>query len=224
MMLAVPWGITAFGLGLMFAARAKAPQRTWIGMLAAAIGFGYWDTVRNDGIWGDFKASLEWRWAPTAEDEFLERLASRPATADGADEQEPLAEAAWPSFRGPNRDSTQPGIALDPDWDAHSPEEVWRVRVGPGWSSFSVAGSRIFTQEQRGEHEAVVCYDAGTGAERWAYQYESRFWEAVAGAGPRATPTLSGGRLYALGAEGVLSSLDPVSGESDWHKSFSSQE
>ncbi len=109
-----------------------------------------------------------------------------------------------------------PGIVLDPDLTAHPPQEIWRMRVGPGWSSFAVAGDRLFTQEQRGEDEAVVCLDARNGKELWAHLYPSRFYEVVGGAGPRATPTWDNGRLFCLGAEGMLMRLDPASGQSLW--------
>ena len=103
-------------------------------------------------------------------------------------------------------------MVLAEDWEARPPRELWRIQVGPGWSSFAVAGRRIFTQEQRGDLEAVVAYDAGSGAELWAHEYESRFFEAMGGAGPRATPTLYEGMLFALGAEGLLHRLEPETG------------
>ncbi len=95
-------------------------------------------------------------------------------------------------------------------------KRFWRIKVGPAWSSFAVAGKRLFTQEQRGDNEAVVCYDAETGQQRWVHEYASRFWEVVGGAGPRATPTLHDGHLFALGAEGWLMRLDPLSGVEIW--------
>ena len=66
--------------------------------------------------------------------------------------------------------------------------KVWRRLVGPGWSSFAVVGDRVFTQEQRGEDEAVVCIDLATGQEIWSHEDKTRFWEVVAGAGPRPRP------------------------------------
>ena len=61
-----------------------------------------------------------------------------------------------------------------------------------------------------------MAYDTETGAELWAQAYPSRFFEAMGGVGPRATPTLSGGMLFTLGAEGLLHRLDPVTGEVVW--------
>ncbi|EMB17395.1 secreted protein [Rhodopirellula europaea 6C] len=42
---------------------------------------------------------------------------------------------------------------------------VWKVFVGAGWSLFAVAGNLLFTKEQRGENETVVCYTADEGKE-----------------------------------------------------------
>ncbi len=219
MIYAVPWGMTTFAVALIVTRWVPTSNRVWYALLAAAVGFGFWDLVRTDEIRGDFQTARSWRWQPTAEDRFLQELAARdvdrpPMAAAG----DGLAAPEWPAFRGPHRDGAQPGIVLAEDWETDPPEEIWRVPVGPGWSSFSVAGARLFTQEQRGEDEVVVCYDAATGREVWAHEYPSRFWEVVGGAGPRATPTLSEGGLYALGANGVLLRLDPLTGEPVWQR------
>lgn len=220
---AVPWGITGFAVVLIGSAKMQSTQRTWLALLGALVCFGFWDLVRTDEIRGDFQSSHSWRWQPTAEDQFLQSLASRASEDPGHVDSEPLAEPEWPSFRGPNRDSVQPGIVLGEDWQAEPPKEIWRISVGPGWSSFSVAGNRLFTQEQRGDFEVIVCYDARSGKEVWVHQYESRFWEVVGGAGPRATPTLSDGSLFALGASGILNRLDPISGELVWRQDISKE-
>ncbi|MFO0913405.1 MAG: PQQ-binding-like beta-propeller repeat protein [Pirellulales bacterium] len=127
-----------------------------------------------------------------------------------------LASASWPAFRGPLRDGKRPGVRLAEDWQAGPPREVWRTRVGPGWSSFSIAGNRLWTQEQRGPNEAVVCLRADTGETIWAHEYPGRFTESISGAGPRATPTLTPAGVFALGAQGDLMRLDPDTGNVIW--------
>src|SRR5262249_23162044 len=78
---------------------------------------------------------------------------------------------------------------------------------------------RLFTQEQRGKNEeAVVCYQADTGAQLWVHKDEAEFDEAMAGPGPRATPTYHAGRIYAMGAKGRLNCLDAVTGKPIWSR------
>jgi len=121
-----------------------------------------------------------------------------------------------PVSGGPRRDGRLAGVRIKTDWQQSPPPELWRHRIGPGWSSLAVVGDRLFTQEQRGEDEYVVCYDATNGAEVWSHHDATRFYEVVAGPGPRATPTFHAGRLYTFGANGHLNCLEAASGKPVW--------
>jgi outer membrane protein assembly factor BamB len=109
-------------------------------------------------------------------------------------------------------------VNLNTDWTSQPPRELWRRRVGPGWSSFAVVGDRAFTQEQRGEFEAVVCLDVATGQEIWSREDNVRFVEVVAGPGPRATPTFCDGKIYSQGGSGVVNCLDAATGQVIWSR------
>ena len=127
-----------------------------------------------------------------------------------------LTPIAWVGFRGAGRDNAIGGTHLNTDWAATPPVELWRRRVGPGWSSFAVAGDLIFTQEQRGENEVVSAHRLSTGAPVWRHQDAARFYESNGGPGPRGTPTVHDGRVYTMGATGIVNALDARTGARLW--------
>jgi len=178
---------------------------------------GGWTFLRTEGFDGQARNDFAWRWAPTpearllaqAEDETM-RLAPPSATRE--------TDAEWHGFRGRDRDSIIHDTRIDTDWTGTPPLAQWRRPVGPGWSSFAVSGDLFYTQEQRGDEEVVACYRVSSGEPVWRHGDPVRFWEANAGAGPRATPSLHAGRLYTLGATGILNALDAADGTVYWSR------
>jgi outer membrane protein assembly factor BamB len=170
---------------------------------------------RFHGVTGDMLPVFQWRWQ-TPSWVSLREDTNRVSKAIPAHDNELTND--WPQFQGPHRTSTieQPHLARD--WKAQPPQRLWLQPVGTGWSGFAIAGYRAITQEQRGENEAVVCYDLLTGRPLWSYSYLAHYQSPLAGEGPRATPTIVGDRMYTLGSTGVLNCLDLNSGKRVWSR------
>jgi outer membrane protein assembly factor BamB len=216
-----PWPVvlTAWALWVAVARGTPAGVRRLGLVVVPVLAWAPFALIRTQGIDGEQRGEAYWRWTPTPEQLFLaETIPSAKVQAAPS-----LVPGDWPGFRGPNRDSVVRGVRLNTDWKAARPRLLWRHRVGPGWSSVAVVGERLFTQEQRGEQEAVVCYEAATGKQVWVHEDQLRFWDTVSGAGPRATPTFAGGRLYTLGATGLLNCLDAATGERHWSRDVAAE-
>ena len=124
--------------------------------------------------------------------------------------------AYWTDFRGPLRDGHYRERPVFTDWPAAGLKPVWKQPVGAGYASFVIARGRAFTIEQRGTQEVVAAYDVPTGRELWTNAWSGAFREMMGGDGPRATPTWADGRIYALGAQGELRSIEDATGRTVW--------
>ena len=214
-------------LSLAFVVWAVASRRLADGPRRAALvatvflACGVWALLRSDGMTGGDGAEFAWRWTETSEERLLAQFAGESGTlpASGAVS---TSDADWPGFRGSDRNSIISGVRIATDWSASPPAELWRRPIGPGWSSFAVNGDLLYTQEQRGDDEIVACYNVTTGAPVWIHRDGTRFWEAIGGAGPRATPTLSDGRVYTFGATGILNAFDAGDGTVLWSRNVAS--
>jgi outer membrane protein assembly factor BamB len=221
----MPAFVLLLGWWLFFSGVRWRTRLVGVGVLGVAAGV-FLTLFRMNGQSGDFIPQFEYRFAPTAEQVALDYFESKPAgdaqpagSSSGAaepTERLEVTEADWPRFGGPLGDHIVHGETIRRDWESNPPKALWRHPVGPAWSSFAVVGDLAFTQEQRGENEAVVCYDANTGEQIWVHEDPERFYESASGTGPRSTPTIHDSRLYALGATGVLNCLDPLTGAKLW--------
>jgi hypothetical protein len=220
--LTAPMGMIVFALGAALLRQRRPLIRTGLAVLLAFAGFGFSILLRNEGMTGDYVLGTHWRWSPTSEDSLLAVRSSEPPVGTNRVANAPTATAfanpEWPGFRGADRAARSQGPQIATNWTTHPPKQLWKIPVGPGWSSFAVAGKFLFTQEQRGPMETVVCYDADTGREVWNCQLEARFDDPLGGPGPRATPTLASEGLFVTGATGLFLRLNPATGEIIWQQ------
>jgi len=122
----------------------------------------------------------------------------------------------FPQFLGPERnaiiaDRRITRLAASDSW-----EPIWRRPVGPAWSGFVVVNGFAITMEQEGDEELVTCRELKTGDVCWVYRHPQRHEHLLGGVGPRATPTVADGLVYAVGATGNLVCLRGEDGSVVW--------
>ncbi|MEX2176719.1 MAG: PQQ-binding-like beta-propeller repeat protein [Pirellulaceae bacterium] len=169
--------------------------------------------VRYVGVDGNMVPRFEPGWSPAA-DQVVGKL--QPVAHDARADLTTTTDDDFPQFLGPNRDCYLPGPELSGDWAASPPKLLWKRPIGAGWSGFAAVNGFAVTLEQRGDQEWVACYEIATGKPVWGHAIEARHYNPLGGLGPRSTPTLHGGRVYALGATGVLRCLDGQTGKLLW--------
>src|SRR5690349_9873909 len=215
-MLAIPvFGLALVGWAVLTRHFSAGPRR--LALLATIVlGCSVFLVIRTGGLTAEFSNDIHWRWSKTPEQKLLATQATDESAAPASVPAATSTEAGWPGFRGPQRDSVVHGVKIKTDWSASPPVQLWRRPVGPAWSSFAVYNGRLYTQEQLGEEEIVACHDLSTGKPVWKHSDRARFYESNAGPGPRATPTLSNGRVYTQGATGIVNVLDASTGAVVW--------
>ena len=222
---AVPWLFTLWAACLLLSAWFFPAARKPALLIAVLLPWVASALIRSDGLDGDLVADMHWRWAAKKEDAFLAERAKRlektslTVPNESAAQKLTLQPGDWPLFRGPTRNGEVANLKVGADWNQSPPKLIWKKRVGPAWSSMIIVDGKLFTQEQHGNDEALICCDAATGDELWTHEDKGvQFWDGQAGAGPRATPTFVDGLLYTFGGTGVLNCLDAATGKVKWSR------
>jgi len=156
---------------------------------------------------------------------LLALLASHVARADD-----------WPQWMGPKRDSVWRETGILEKFPEAGPRVLWEKKIAGGYAGPAVAEGRVYVADfvtasdtrkvsapdarpEIGGTERVLCFDAKNGELLWSHTYPCHYAISYP-AGPRCTPTVDGGKVYALGAEGDLFCLDAARGSVYWKKNF----
>lgn len=128
----------------------------------------------------------------------------------------------WPQWRGQLRDGTWRETGVVDSISESGLPVLWRTRILNGWSGPAVAAGRVFVTDHNyksePEVERILCFDERTGQRLWLYEYPCPYGNMEYGNGPRATPIVLEGRVYALGTMGHFTCLDAESGTLVWKK------
>jgi outer membrane protein assembly factor BamB len=127
--------------------------------------------------------------------------------------------AEWPQWRGPNRDGLSKDTGLLSQWGPSGPPLAWKASgLGVGFSSVAVTGGRIYTMGDRNGVQSLLALDQAGGRLVWSARVGPT-WDDQMG-GPRGTPTVDGGLVYAIGTEGDLVCVEAAGGKEHWRKSL----
>jgi outer membrane protein assembly factor BamB len=150
----------------------------------------------------------------------------------------PAAQADdWPQWMGPDRDAVWKETGIVEKFPEGGPKKLWSTPVHQGYAGPAVANGKVYVTDWTVAPgakastnpfavetavpgtERVLCLDARTGKELWKHEYKVDYKVSYA-YGPRCTPTVSGGKVYALGTMGDLVCLDAEKGTPVWKKDF----
>jgi outer membrane protein assembly factor BamB len=142
----------------------------------------------------------------------------------------------WPQWMGPQRDGVWREAGIMETFPTNGPVVLWRTNVNRGYCGPAVVGDRLFmVDRQQGKlperkpgertlpvipgNERVLCLDARTGSKVWEHIYDCAYRISYP-SGPRATPLVSDGRVFTLGAMGDLLCLSARDGKVIWQRQF----
>ncbi len=123
----------------------------------------------------------------------------------------------WPQWRGPNRDAVSLETGLLEEWPEDGPAVLWRIPVGPGFSSVSVSAGKLYTLWDEKGKQYLFGLDASTGKELWRQELGPAFTNNY-GDGPRSTPLVDGRIVFAIGTQGLLLAANKETGVPLWRR------
>ena len=133
-----------------------------------------------------------------------------------------LQAGDWPNWRGPDRDDVSKETGLLKEWSKDGPKQVWsNSDIGLGYSSFAIAGGKLFTVGAREDTEFLICLDENDGKELWAARVGTRLDDGK-GDGPRGTPSIAGDAVCVMGGQGTVICAAIEDGKVRWQKTMSS--
>ena len=139
---------------------------------------------------------------------------------------ERLPAADWTQWSGNDRlcQWNEEGI-LD-RFPAKELKPAWTTPIGSGYSGPVVSAGKVVVTDYTPKEgtktleaiERVVCLKEETGEQLWEYKYETAYRVQMQSyaTGPRGTPVIHDGRVYAVGATGQICCLNLEDGSEEW--------
>lgn len=128
----------------------------------------------------------------------------------------------WPTFRGASRTDHSPDQGLLKEWPSGGPKLLWESDVcGKGYSGPAIVGGKIYYTGTIDGKAKIICLNGENGKVAWTADLGDDPGDGYStgwGSGPRGTPTVSDGVVYAISANGALAAVDAADGKKKWSK------
>jgi len=127
----------------------------------------------------------------------------------------------WTQFLGPDRNSVSSETGILTDWSGDSLKLNWTLPVGQGYAIGSVADGKYFhfdvTEGEKGNEARLRRIDLDSGKTDWTFSAPSSYRDLYGyDSGPRTSPLIHDGHVYAYGVEGMLWCINAESGDVIW--------
>jgi outer membrane protein assembly factor BamB len=131
-----------------------------------------------------------------------------------------LWSADWPQFLGPNRDGRAAGdVPLIRAFADGEAKMLWQRKCGSGFAGPVISGGQVYLFHREAGESVVESIGLETGKSRWRVSWPCGYRDDFGfDDGPRSSPTVSGGRVYCYGADGLLTALDGKDGSMLWQR------
>lgn len=126
--------------------------------------------------------------------------------------------ADWPHWRGPDYNGVSTETGWRGAWSADGPPALWKASVGTGFSSFAVAGGKVFTMGNLENTDTIYCLEADTGKVLWRHSYPADLGDKFFEGGTTGTPTVVGDRVFAASRWGDVFCLEAATGKVVWQR------
>jgi outer membrane protein assembly factor BamB len=127
----------------------------------------------------------------------------------------------WPQWGGPTRDHKSAETGLLQEWPDGGPKRLWVVEnLGAGYAGPAIVNGRIYIMGSREKKEFLIALNEKDGKEIWAAEMSPMLENGPWGDGPRGTPTIHEGQIYAISGKGTLIAANANDGKVAWKKSL----
>jgi outer membrane protein assembly factor BamB len=132
----------------------------------------------------------------------------------------------FPGWRGSARDGKVTGFKAPATWP-NQLNPVWEVPVGLGDASPVSVDGKIYLIVNQDSTETILALDAKTGKEIWKTTVNKAptiTGGAASHPGPRSTPYVYNGKIFTVGAGGIVACHDAKNGKLAWKSEAYTQE